>query len=122
MGLGYLLGCIYNMDESRFAVGTSQFLRSLVNIREKSIWKLVNSRQEWNTAIEYISAAGVANPPLVLFKAKHTNKAWIPQDKLPNWGLSRSNSGWTSHRYACEWLTTVFEPLTKPDDPAPHNF
>ncbi|KAK3116872.1 hypothetical protein LTR53_002312 [Teratosphaeriaceae sp. CCFEE 6253] len=48
---------IYNMDESRFAIGTSQSSRALVNVREQSSWKVVKGRQEWLTAIECVSAA-----------------------------------------------------------------
>jgi hypothetical protein len=50
----------------------------LVNIREASSWKQIRSRQEWITAIECVSAAGVAIAPLLIFKAKHTNTGWIP--------------------------------------------
>ena len=113
----YPPGCIYNMDESGFAVGTSQSSRVLVNIREHSSWKIINGRQEWITAIECVSAAGVAIPPLVIFKAKHTNTSWIPADTPLDWRFSTSNSGWTSDSHAYEWLTTVFEPSTKLADP-----
>jgi hypothetical protein len=111
---------IYNMDESGFAVGDSQSSRALVNIREQSSWKVINGRQEWITAIECVSAAGVAIPPLIIFKAKHTNTAWIPQDTPPDWRFSTSNSGWTSDSHAYEWLTSVFEPTTRPEDPNLH--
>jgi len=111
----YLPDCIYNMDESGFAVGTSQFSRALVNICEQSSWKVVSGQREWITAIECVSAAGVAIPPLVIFKAKHTNTTWIPADTLLDWQFSTSNSGWTSDSYAYEWLTTVFEPSTRPE-------
>lgn len=107
----------YNMDESGFAVGTSQSSRALVNIREKSSWKVISGRQEWITAIECISAAGLAIPPLLIYKAKHTNTAWIPADTPPDWHFSTSSSGWTSNSHAFEWLTRVFEPATRPDDP-----
>jgi len=66
------------MDESGFAIGASQTTRALVNIREKSSWKQIGSRQEWITTIECISAAGAAVAPLLIFKANHTNTAWIP--------------------------------------------
>ena len=56
----YVLENAYNMDESGFAVGASQSSRALVNIREASSWKQIGSRQEWITAIECVSAAGVA--------------------------------------------------------------
>ena len=104
---------IYNMDESGFAVGTSQSSRVLVNVRDKVSWKVVSGRQEWVTAIECVSAAGQALPPLVIFKAKHLNTAWIPAQAPPEWRFSTSKSGWTSDSYAYEWLTTVFEPQTR---------
>ena len=109
--------CIYNMDESGFAVGTSQSSRAVVKIREKSSWKVVNGRQEWITAIECISAGGTVIPPLLIYKAKHTNTAWIPSQTPLDWRFSTSNSGWTSDSHAFEWVSTVFEPSTRP--PAP---
>jgi len=90
------------MDESGFAVGTSQLSRALVNVCKESSWKVINSRQEWITAIECVSAAGVAIPPLVIFKAKHTNTAWILIDTPPDWRFLTSNSGWTSDSYGYE--------------------
>jgi hypothetical protein len=104
---------IYNMDESEFAVGTSQSSRVLVNVRDKVSWKVVSGRQEWVTAIECVSAAGQALPPLVIFKAKHCSTAWIPVQVPPEWRFSTSKSGWTSDSHDYEWLTTVFEPHTR---------
>jgi hypothetical protein len=111
---------VYNMDESGFAVGESQSSRALVNIRENSSWKVIAGRQEWITAIECISASGAALPPLIIFKAKHTNTAWIPANTPQDWRFSTSISGWTSDSHAYEWLTTVFEPSTRPADPTQH--
>jgi hypothetical protein len=105
------------MDESSFAVGTSQSYRALVNIRHKSSWKVVHSRQEWITTIESVSAAGVVIPPLIIFEAKHTNTGWIPKHTPADWRFPTSNSGWTSDSHDYEWLSTVFEPLTRPEDP-----
>ena len=116
----YAPECIYNMDESGFAVGQSETSRVLVNIREKSSWKSIAGRQEWITAIECVSAAGTAVPPLIIFKAKHTNTSWIPPNTPKEWRFSTSNSGWTSDSHAFEWITTVFEPLTRPEDPSSH--
>ena len=92
------------MDESGFAVGTSQTSRVLVNVRERSSWKVVHGRQEWITAIECISAAGEALAPMLIFKAKHTNTSWIPIDALDHWRFTTSNSGWTSDSHALEWV------------------
>jgi len=105
---------IYNMDESGFAVGASQSSRALVNIREKSSWKVIKGRQEWITAIECVSAAGFAVPPLLIFKAEYTNTSWIPAGAPLDWRFSTSNSGWTSNSHAFEWVQTVFEPCTRP--------
>ena len=71
-------GRIYNMDESGFAVRESQSSRALVNIREKSSWKVIPGQQQWITAIESIGAGGSTLPPLLIVKAKHTNTGWIP--------------------------------------------
>lgn len=68
-------------------------------------------------AIECISAAGRAVPPLVISKAKDTNAAWIPTNTPADWRFSTSSSGWTSDSHAYEWLVSVFEPYTRPEDP-----
>ena len=114
----YPADCIYSMDESGFAVGESQSSRALVNIRDGSNWKVISGRQEWITAIECINAAGEAIPPLIIFKAKYTNTAWIPAHTPSNWRFSARNSGWTSDSYGYEWRTTIFEPATRPEDPS----
>ena len=109
---------IYNMDESGFAIGDSQSSRALVNVREETSWKVISGRQEWVTAIECVNALGTALPPLVIFKAVHTNTAWIPSHTPSNWQFSTSNSGWTSDSHGFEWLQRQFDPLTRPEDPA----
>jgi len=81
----YTPGHVYNMDESGFAVGASQSSRALVNIRNGSSWKQIGSRQEWMTAVECVSAFGAAVPPLLIFKAKHTNTGWIPPQAPSDW-------------------------------------
>jgi hypothetical protein len=58
----------------------------------------------------------VTLPPLLIFKAKYTNTAWIPASTPENWRFSTSNSGWTSDNHAYEWLTTLFEPETRRND------
>ena len=106
----------YNMDESGFAIGASQSSKILVNVREKSSWKVIQGRQEWVTAIECVNAAGAALLLMLIFKAKYTNLAWIPTDAPLNWRFSTSNSGWTSDSHGFKWLITVFEPNTWPKD------
>lgn len=89
----------------------------LANVRDKVSWKVVSGRQEWVTAIECVSAAGKTLPPLVISNAKILNTAWIPVRAPPEWRFSTSSSGWTSGSHAYEWLTTVFEPSTRPPRP-----
>lgn len=105
------------MDESGFALRDSQTTRALVNVRENTSWKVINGRQEWITAIECTSASGVTLPPLLIFNAMHTNTAWIPRETPSDWRFSTSTSGWTSDSHGYEWLTTVFEPTTRPTEP-----
>ena len=105
------------MNESGFAIGASQSSRALINIRKKSSWKVIQGRQKWVTAIECVNAAGAALPPLLIFKAKNTNSAWIPTEAPLDWRFSTSNSGWTSDSHGFEWLTTIFEPNTRPENP-----
>lgn len=109
----YELQDVYNMDETGFAVGTTQSTRIIVDSSQKSTWKATPGRQEWITAIECIDAAGGALPPMIIFKAKNTNSGWIPQDAPDNWRFSTSNSGWTSDSHGFEWLRTVFEPESR---------
>lgn len=107
---------IYNMDESGFAIGASQSSRVLVNVREETSWKQVIGRQEWITAIECICANGTVLPPLVIFKAQHTNSHWIPTFTPSDWRFSTSNSGWTSNSHAFEWVSTVFHEVTRSEN------
>ena len=109
----YELENIYNMDETGFAVGTTQSTRIIVDSSQKSSWKVTPGKQEWITAIECVNAAGGALSPMVIFKAKDTNSRWIPEDAPVNWRFSTSNSGWTSNSHGFEWLRTVFEPESR---------
>ena len=83
--------CVFNADESGFAIGDSNTSKVLVNIRDLSSFKKIPGRQEWVTAIECIAASGVALPPLVIFRAQYTNSGWIPASTPPNWRFSTSN-------------------------------
>jgi hypothetical protein len=83
----------HDMDESSFAIGASHSSKALVNIRGASSYKQVGSRQKWITAIKYVSAAGVAVAPPLIFKAEHTNTGWIPVQTPQDWRLSTSITG-----------------------------
>ena len=36
----------YNMNESKFVIGTSQLPKILINIHKKQNWKIIQSKQE----------------------------------------------------------------------------
>jgi hypothetical protein len=101
----YTLSHVYNMDKTGFAVGASQSLRALVNIRDTSSWKQTGSRQEWITAIECVSASSVAIPPLLIFKAKHTNTRWIPTQAPQDWRFSEMHTN--KQELICSYLNLI---------------
>jgi len=74
----YPSDAIFNVDETGFALGTTLPSKVLIKRGDTTVFKKISGRQEWITAIECIGASGVALPPLLIFKAKHTNTAWIP--------------------------------------------
>jgi hypothetical protein len=80
----YSPNAIFNVDESGFALGDTLSSRVLVNKEDLRGFKKIAGRQEWITAIECIGASGVVLPPLLIFKAKHTNTGWILQSTPPN--------------------------------------
>jgi hypothetical protein len=66
-------------------------------------------------AIECVSAASVALPPLIIFKTKHKNISWNPECTPANWQFSTSSSGWASNYHGYEWLRSIFKPLSRPE-------
>lgn len=110
----YLPDDIYNFDESGFSLGTSISTRVLTNSKKRTPRKKVPGRQEWVTAIEGISATGRALPPLLIYTGEYTNTGWIPAFIPQDWRFSSTTKGWTSDSIGYEWLTTIFEPETKP--------
>ena len=80
---------IYDMDETGYAIGTTQSSQVLVVLETGSnrkyygegqkVVKKVPGRQEWVTAIECVSATGRISPPLMIFKGQIPYKEqWRP--------------------------------------------
>ena len=124
---------IYNMDETGYAIGSTQSTQVLVfvdnggegdvmrNGQRRKAGKAVKAhlgRQEWVTAIECVSADGRALPPFMIFKGEAPfSKRWIPKDvDTTNWQWWTSYSGWTNDLLATEWLVETFQHLTAPAD------
>ncbi|EIW68903.1 hypothetical protein TREMEDRAFT_22436, partial [Tremella mesenterica DSM 1558] len=120
----YLPCDIYNMDETGYNMGTTMSSQVMsVSVTEKGtmgdVFKAQRGRQEWVTAIECVSAAGIALPPVVIFKGKvEFNMRWLPEDRdITGWQWRISEKGWTSNAIGLDWLKTHFHPLTVPSDP-----
>jgi hypothetical protein len=62
---------IYNMDETGFAIGTSQCSRVVIDTTLRTRYKLEPGHQEWVSAVECICADGSFLPPLIIMKAEH---------------------------------------------------
>ncbi len=101
---------IYNMDETAYAIETTQSTQVLVlsQIQIFSGAKAVKSgagRQEWVITIECVSALRRALFPLV---------GPVSQDLLPDnvdllWEWRTSPPGWSNNEMALEWLVNVFD-------------
>ena len=98
----YPPSAIFNIDETGFSLGSTRKSVVLLDKRYKKRGKQQAGRQEWITAIECISAAGVTLPPTLIFKGQNLNSGWIPDDSPPDWTYSTSNKGWTSDYHAYE--------------------
>jgi len=104
---------IYNMDETGFAIGTSQSNRVVIDTTLRTRYKVEPGRQEWVTAVECICGDGTVLPPLVIFKAAQISSNWISETTPHNWRFSASSKGWTSNVHGLEWLKSIFEPATR---------
>ena len=83
-------------------------------------WKGTGPQLEWVTSIECVSAAGLALPPLVIFKAVFFNSQYLPVAVLNlvvDWQWTTSNTGWSNDTLAYERITRVFEPVTATAEP-----
>jgi len=109
------------MDEAGIMEGLG--LNGLVigNSEKKVMYKKSPDSRIWTTIIECISAAGTALPPLVIFKGKHVQQQWIPDQlssSIHGWQFTASLNGWTSNEIALGWLKDHFIPLTRPQTPS----
>lgn len=101
------------MDETGFAIGTTQSTRIIVDSTQESSWKVTAGKQEWVTVLECIDGAGGALSPMIIFKAQNTISKWIPADTPLGWHFSTSTSGWPSNSHGFKWLQKVFGPESR---------
>jgi hypothetical protein len=71
--------------------------------------------REWVTAVECVSAHGIALPSLIILKSVNKLIDWYNLSGLPpNWLISESLNGWTSDELGLEWFQKIFDPLSRP--------
>ena len=58
------------MDETGFAIGSSQSNRVIIDNTLRTRYMVETGRQEWVSIVECICGDGTALSPLVIFKAK----------------------------------------------------
>ena len=107
-------GIMEGLGANGLVVGASELRKALIKEPKRGCWM---------TFIECISASGNSLPPLVIFNGKSVQQQWFPDEilsELRDWSFAVSENGWTSNGHAFEWLTKVFIPRTKPQDPQQH--
>ena len=81
------------MDETGFAIGTSQSNRVIIDSSLRTRYKIQPGRQEWVSIVECIGADKTTLPPLVIFKAASISNAWISASTPYDWCFSCSPKG-----------------------------
>jgi Tc5 transposase DNA-binding domain len=84
---------IYNMDETGFPLGTIQKAQVIVDSSIRMKYQSQPGRQEWITAVEYVSADGTSIPPLIIFKGETLMNSWMPRHPPQGWKFSCNSSG-----------------------------
>src|SRR6266849_10739430 len=69
--------------------------------------------REWATVIEAINCQGWALPPKIIFSGKLHQAEWYQSGIPSNWSIGVSKKGWTDDSHGLEWLTEIFDPVTR---------
>ena len=104
-------GIMEGLGVNGLVVGASELRKAFIKEPKRGCWM---------TFVECISASGASLDPLVIYNGKSIQQQWFPDKLLPklrNWSFTVSENGWTSNSHTLEWLTKVFIPRTKPQDP-----
>ena len=84
---------IYNMDKSRFSIGTMESTCIIIDSTLCTKHQAHPGRQEWVSIVECICADGTILPPLGIFKGKNVLQNWIPPIVHKNWFFSANTKG-----------------------------
>jgi hypothetical protein len=113
----YLPFDIWNMDETGFGVGDGQSTAAVVNVYEGNSNKVIHGRQEWLTSVECVNAAGRMISPMIIYKGQTLDEGSLPDPAPEGWKFECSHKGWSNDYLGFKWLTEVFDPQTRPEDP-----
>jgi hypothetical protein len=112
------------MDKTGFAIGNIQQRKGMIYWdviataagRRAHALQAKQARGEWVASIECITAKGKVLEPLVIFKGKTVNQAWMLGDVdrglTAGWQYAASLKGWSNNKLGYQWLRDVFDPQT----------
>ena len=103
---------VYNMDETGVLLGQSTTLKMLVHRDTARRTRGTGLKRVLVTAIECISAAGDALPPLIIWPASTHRSVWNTHP-TPGWHFACSKNGYTDKHISLCWIKYVFDPLTR---------
>ncbi|KAL4255103.1 Centromere and Transposable Element-Derived Protein [Pleurotus pulmonarius] len=102
---------IYNMDEKGLVLGATSRSLAIIDRDQSTVYEIGDGSRELVTAIECISAAGIALRPTIIFKAQKHNLEW-GRNNPGGASVAISPNGWTDQELGAEWLENDFEPQT----------
>ena len=103
----------WNMDEHGIALGVCANSYVLGSSKKKRSYVKSPESREWVSIIEVVSPTGGFIRPLVIFKGTAPQTSHFPTD-TPDWRYTGSTNGWTTNSKGLSWLTTMYEPETRP--------
>jgi hypothetical protein len=105
---------VYNFDEAGFQMGVIGPRMVITGSERRQAPKsLQPGNTEWVTTIVATNAQGWSIPPFIIFKGAQQYDTWHTAiADRPDWVLSVSEKGWTSHDHGFLWLKH-FDSCTK---------
>lgn len=99
-------GCIWNMDETGFQIGTTQEGSVVTQRKKKTSYRGTPLNRELATSIEAISATGdFIRPPFLVAAGKQHMASWYRVEELPdNTNIAVSDSGYSNDVIGLAWL------------------
>ncbi len=103
----------FNTDEIGIGQGVTGNHYVICEATTHLALKKAVEKGEWITCLECVSGAGVALPPLIIFKGVDIQAQWYPdvnRGLYEDWRFRCSPKGWTSNEIALDWIKEVFIP------------